>query len=231
MNLSKPESVAVIVAVRDGAKFLGAAIDSIVAQIVESAVEIVVVDDGSRDESAMIAASSRGVRCVRQLPLGVAAALNSGLEATAAPLLAFLDADDLMPPGSLAARRAVLDRDRDCDIAIGRMAQFLDADMPAAARQRLRADPRPVLAHSAGSCLIRRTAFDTVGRFDPAVGAATFLDWVLRARHAGIRFQEVDAVVLERRVHGANLSLNRTVIQASYLRILRRHFARQRAKG
>ena len=228
MNPSEPDAIAVIVAVRDPVKFLPAAIASIRAQVVDTAVEVVVVDDGSSDDIAAITGRSGGARCIRQPPLGIAAALNAGLAATTAPLIGFLDADDLMPPGSLAARAAVIGRDRDCDVVVGRMVQFLDPDIPAVVSERLRADPRPVRAHGGGGCLIRRTVFDRVGRFDTAIGPAAFLDWVLRARHQGIRFREIDAVVLRRRVHGANLTLDGATLQASYLRVARRHLARRR---
>jgi glycosyltransferase involved in cell wall biosynthesis len=226
----KSEAVAVIIPVRDGAAFLAAAIGSVITQIGDHAAEIVVVDDGSRDESAAIAASDARVQCIRQLPLGIAAALNRGLEATTAPLIAFLDSDDLMPPDSLASRRAGVADDCNCEVVVGRMVQFVDPGIPPEMRQRLRGNSQPVVAHLAGTCLARRAVFDKVGRFDPEIGAPTFLDWVLRARHADVRFCEIDAVVLKRRIHGANLSLDRTQINAGYLMTLRRHLARLRAK-
>jgi glycosyltransferase involved in cell wall biosynthesis len=226
----KPSAIAVIVPVRDGAAFLAEAIDSIIGQNGNFTKDVVVVDDGSTDESAAIAASRSGVLCIRQPPLGVADALNRGLDSTTAPLVAFLDADDIMPQGSLAARYAAITDDCSLEVVFGRMVQFMDPRTPPDVQKRLRADPRPASAQLCGTCLARRTVFDRIGKFDPAPEATTFLDWVLRIRHAGVASSEVDAVVLERRVHGANLSLDRTRVQAGYLTTLRRHFARQRAK-
>jgi hypothetical protein len=135
-----------------------------------------------------------------------------------------------MPLDSLSARHAVSALDCEYDVVVGRMVQFLDRGATSTTDRHLRADPRPARAHLAGTCLIRRRVFDTVGQFDSAIGASTFIDWVLRARHAQVRFHEIDSVVLQRRVHGANLSLDVSAIQANYLIALRRHFARQRGK-
>jgi glycosyltransferase involved in cell wall biosynthesis len=66
----RPDAIAVVIPVRDGAAFLAAAIDSVIAQVGNHVEEIVVVDDGSRDESAAIARSRAGVRCISQPPLG-----------------------------------------------------------------------------------------------------------------------------------------------------------------
>jgi glycosyltransferase involved in cell wall biosynthesis len=221
-------TIAVIIPVRDGAAFLAEAINSVINQIGDHATEIVVVDDGSRDHSAAIAAGYACVRCIRQPALGLPAALNHGLHETRAPLVAFLDSDDVMPSDSLAARHAMSALNCEYDVVVGRMVQFMDPSATSVMSRRLRADPCPARAYVAGTCLIRRTVFDRIGKFDAAIGTSTFIDWVLRARHAAVRFHEIDAVVLQRRVHGANCSLDRRTMQANYLRALRRHFARQR---
>ena len=85
--------VSVIVPVHNGARFLAAALDSVAAQDYGS-MEILVVDDGSSDNSAEIAASYR-VRLLQQPNRGVAEARNAGVAESSGELLAFLDQDDL----------------------------------------------------------------------------------------------------------------------------------------
>jgi glycosyltransferase involved in cell wall biosynthesis len=81
----------------------------------EERIEVVVVDDGSRDASAALAAEAAAgdarVRLLRRPPSGLVAALNTGLDACRAPFVARLDADDWMHRDRLAAQLAALAAD------------------------------------------------------------------------------------------------------------------------
>src|SRR5690349_2600271 len=91
--------VSVVIPVFDGEAYLAAAIESALAKTY-ARVEVIVVDDGSTDGSASVAARY-DVRLVRQSNRGVSAACNAGVEAARGELIAFLDADDLWPPERL----------------------------------------------------------------------------------------------------------------------------------
>lgn len=97
-------AVAVVIPCYNYAKWLGEAIDSAVDQ----ADDILVVDDGSTDGSVDVAVA-HGARIHRQPNQGPAAARNTGLELTSAELVCFLDADDLLAPGYLAAAAKTLE--------------------------------------------------------------------------------------------------------------------------
>lgn len=99
--------VAWLVPVRDGAPWLGEAVGSALAECGEGD-EVVVVDDGSRDDPASVLPPDPRVRLIVQPPLGIVAALERGRRAIDAPLVARLDADDLALPGRLAAQKAAL---------------------------------------------------------------------------------------------------------------------------
>ncbi|HLQ39081.1 MAG TPA: glycosyltransferase family 2 protein [Planctomycetota bacterium] len=92
-------SVAVVIPAHDAAPFLEVALQSLQHQTLPLA-EVVVVDDGSTDGTHQIA-ERLGVRCIRQVQRGPAAARNAGIAATKAPLIAFLDADDWFDPHKL----------------------------------------------------------------------------------------------------------------------------------
>lgn len=77
---------------------IGACLQSLAMQTVADRLEIVVVDDGSTDDSAALAAQ-RDVRLLRQPNAGPAAARNTGAAAAAGPVVLFLDADCVVPPG------------------------------------------------------------------------------------------------------------------------------------
>ena len=58
----------------------------------------------------------------------------------------------------------------------------------------------------AGTALVRKASFDRVGPFDTTFRACEFLDWIARGRDARLRVEMIDDVLLERRIHGANLT-------------------------
>jgi hypothetical protein len=98
-------TVSVILPVRDGERFLEAAVRSILDQSYAD-FELLVVDDGSSDASARIAdrfaREDRRVRVIQQSRLGQPAALNHGLELARGELIARMDADDVAWPRRLA---------------------------------------------------------------------------------------------------------------------------------
>ncbi len=113
----------------DEARTLGSAIRSVLAQSV-SDFELMLIDDGSRDDSLAIARSFSDPRITliadgerRYLP----ARLNEIVRRARTPLVARFDADDMMHPSRLALQLAVLDADASCD-AVGTWAILVDAE-------------------------------------------------------------------------------------------------------
>src|SRR5215217_8140206 len=104
----KPETysdaalVSVIIPCFNQAHFLVEAIESVLAQSY-SHFEIVVVDDGSTDNTCDVASYYERVRCIRQNNQGLAAARNSGIRESKGSYLVFLDADDRLLPEALEA--------------------------------------------------------------------------------------------------------------------------------
>ena len=96
----------VIIPSYNSAAFLPQALDSLLSQTTGD-FEIVVVDDGSTDDTQQIldayAAKDPRVRCVRQENAGVSAARNNGLAAAKGDWVTFLDADDTYAPDTLQA--------------------------------------------------------------------------------------------------------------------------------
>lgn len=103
-----PGAVAVIIPAYNSARFLPQALTAVLAQT-RPAAEIVVVDDGSADNSATVAAGFPGVQVVRQPNSERAVARNNGLRHTRSPYVAFLDADDWWQPAFLERLGALLD--------------------------------------------------------------------------------------------------------------------------
>ncbi|RMD60851.1 MAG: glycosyltransferase family 2 protein [Alphaproteobacteria bacterium] len=128
MATSDSPTLSVVIPVYDRRHYLAAAIDSILAQTFAD-FEVVVVDDGSRDDSVAVVRRYRDprVRLVRhQHNRGVAAARNTGVAAARGRYVAFLDSDDVAYPDRLARQVAFLDAHPDV-AAVGGWMDRMDA--------------------------------------------------------------------------------------------------------
>lgn len=197
--------VSVVIAVRNGETFLGAAIDSAIAQTWPR-LEIIVVDGESSDRSREIARSYATVTLLDQRSTGFAGAWNEGIRAARGSLIAILDSDDLWEPTKIELQVRALAEHPDCGYAVART-RFLR--MPGAPlppgydRVDMEAD------HSApypSAVLARRGMFDRVGRFDESLRIASDIEWFRKARDLGIEAVSMPETLLHRRIHAGNLS-------------------------
>jgi glycosyltransferase involved in cell wall biosynthesis len=222
-------SISVVIPVYDGERFLGEAIESVLAQSLPAA-EVVVVDDGSSDRSAAVAEEfGPPVRVLRKPHRGVSAARNAGVAESGAELIAFLDADDRMKPDRLERQAAALAEAPAPAIALGREEVLSDPGLeppPQLDEGRRYANP-----YTPMTLLAPRDAFDQVGPFDETMRMGQDTDWLLRALEAGFRPVLMEEALIVRRFHGGNLSYDWEGYRKAMWSILRRRAARQRAAG
>jgi glycosyltransferase involved in cell wall biosynthesis len=169
--------VSVIIPAYNVAGIVGRAIDSALAQTV-SPLEIIVVDDGSRDETASVVEAYGGkVRLIRQANAGPAAARNRGARDAAGEWLAFLDADDAWLPTKLERQLAYVGAAR-----VGLVACLTSGSVD---------DDNITLERlwnynyiGMSGVLVRRAAFEEVGGFDEDPGLISAEDYNLWLRIA-----------------------------------------------
>jgi glycosyltransferase involved in cell wall biosynthesis len=222
--------VSVVLPVYNGARFLRDAIESVLAQE-HAGLEILLVDDGSTDQTPDLARALAGpIRYIRQDNRGPAAARNAGIRLARAEVLAFIDADDLWPAGKLQRQLALLGSDSSVDIVMGYTQPMIMTH-----RTEHLAELQPVLSPrltlSVGASLYRRSVFQRFGAFDEAIRGAEDLDWMLRAREAGARIEVVNAVTLLYRENPGSLTHEKNPVQLDFFRILKRSLDRRRAAG
>lgn len=199
-----PDRVSVIIAVWNGETYLRDSIDSVLAQTVP-ATEVIVVDDGSTDGSAALARAFGGiVRVVSQPNSGQAAATAHGVSLASGDFIAINDADDVWTPNKLELQLGVLAADPTVEMVYGLCEQFVSPELDEEFKRRY-APPNAILPGAllqAG--LVRRSAFDRVGNFNPALRGAGGADWMGRADEAGVKRVMLDQVTLLRRLHPNN---------------------------
>lgn len=211
-------------------RFIADAIRSVLAQEI-AGVEIIVVDDGSEDDTAEVVATFEGaVKYLKQLRGGSAAARNLGIRYATGMHMAFLDSDDCYVPGALKTQFQCLLDNPEADAIYGRMAQVNDTVF-----QNALLDPASWMAVSmpcwlAGGIIFRSELVRRIGVFDETQPSGEFLDWVTRGRDLGAVFKPCDLLVMMRRIHGSNKMLTLTNPTAGFGRLLQQHLARKRAK-
>jgi glycosyltransferase involved in cell wall biosynthesis len=217
-------SIAVVIPVLDSASYLCEAIDSVLAQSVAPA-DVIVVDNGSRDASIEIAESyGDPVRCIRQRVPTVGPGRNEGVEVVSSELLAFVDADDLWTPRKLELQLGALHAAPAPDLVFGSVEEFVSPELEGTGEHVARpVAPAPLIA----AMLVRRELFMRIGLFREDLTAVE-LEWIARARHAGVVEHFVPSVVLRRRVHATN-NTRRPMMRQGYVNTVREVLHARRA--
>ncbi len=221
--------VSVIVAVRNGERFLGSALASIEAQD-HRPIEVLVVDGRSTDRTVEIAGSFPDVRVVTQRGRGVADAYNTGVAEARGPLVAFLSHDDLWAPGKLACQVEHLAEHPEVMLTVGLVRFFLEPGCvcPRGFRPELLEGEH--VGRIMETLVGRREAFERVGPFDPGLPFGEDVDWFARAADLGLPLSVIPRLLLSKRVHGANLSIDPDRSGRILLDLMRRSIARKRGR-
>ena len=203
-------------------RFVGAAIDSVLAQTVRD-LELLVIDDGSKDATLAVAQDyarrDPRVRIATQPNAGIAHTLNRGLEMLAASEWVFLmHADDEMMPNRLERQSAFIAANPDLAVASSLVHYINDAgatighgrspftDRAAVDRAAARGE---MIAFNHPACALRRAAVQEVGGYRQAFWPAEDCDLWSRIVERGHRVAVQDEYLLRYRIHGSSASISR----------------------
>lgn len=201
-------SISVIVPAYNAEKYIAEALESILSQSLRPT-EVIVVNDGSTDQTAEVLNSMTGIKVVHQPNRGISYALNTGLALATSDFIAFLDADDVWLPNKLSIQMAELRLMNYSGIVFGQMEQFFSPDIDQAVKATLELPKQQLAGIHRSAMLIDRTSLERVSEFSTDHISAEFLDWYLRAKEMEIPVRLVDQPVARRRIHGSNTTLSR----------------------
>ncbi len=223
--------VSVIISVYNGASFLPSAIRNVLEQDWRP-LEIIVVDDGSTDDTARIAAGfEHDIRYIRQPHGGLAAARNQGIQMALGTVVAFLDVDDAWPPHRLRRQVSYLLRHPEIDIVQGLIVQMQrDSDAPGP-EHIYEECSEPYQFVTLGSAVYRRALFDSVGLFDETLVENDDIDWFFRAWDRNVPKVVQDQVALYDRRDAPTMLLARQSAYLKVIKVFKRHLDRRRAQG
>lgn len=232
--------VSVVIPAYNAERYLGEAIESVLAQTY-APVETIVVDDGSSDRTAEVAAIYGEVTVIAQENSGPSAARNRGFAAAAGEIVAFHDSDDTMTPDKLEVQVGhLLDNPGvGCVLAEGELLVEEGAELPfwvEGSKVPTVMPPHPPeladepIVHPM-TMVLRREVFERIGDFDESMRAAEDFDWMLRASEDGVEIARLTDVLLRRRVHAASLTQDAVAARAGLFRALKGRIERHRARA
>jgi hypothetical protein len=225
--------MSVIVTVYNGADFLESALNCILNQDYDP-LEIVIVDDGSTDQTAALAEewvrnNPEQIQLIRRSNGGIAAARNTGLQVARGDYIAILDVDDLWLPGTLKAFGDALSCYPRASVIEGYIRRIWLPDAPSGPRYER--DFVPYLAMNMGSMFFRRSVFEIIGLFDEHRTQNEDTDLHLRIREAGLQIWVLERLALIYRMHERNVTHGWDLRQADFFNVLHNSLQRRRLRG
>jgi len=217
--------VSVVIPAYNAGPYIEEALRSVLQQDYRP-LEVIVVDDGSTDNTSGVARPfGPPVRILAQPHAGIGAARNAGVAAAQGRFLAFLDADDLWTPHKLSRQMSLLADDESLDLVFGQVIEFRRA-----ADGQVAESPA-VSGLVPGAALMRRSLFDRVGWFRRDLRVGEFIDWCARARELSMKSAVLPEPVLRRRIHGDNSGVRERDARPDYARVVRAALERRRERG
>nr|WP_205931146.1 glycosyltransferase family A protein [Rhizobium leguminosarum] len=233
--------VAVVIPAYNARDYLAQTLQSVIDQT-HKALEIVIVDDGSTDETASIcrhfAASDPRIRILLIENRGVAAARNTGIEASKSGYIAFLDADDLWHPTYIERMLSALHPLPETWGAVYALHHFIDREgyctrSGSSLSARGNIFNRHLVFRFVGNgsgLMIRRTVIDKIGGYDSSyarqgIGGCEDFDFELRtAEH--FKIESVPLGLVGYRIHSESMSANTSRMARSLLAVNEQCIAR-----
>lgn len=221
--------VSVLIPCYNAGRYLAAALDSVLAQTYQD-FEIIVVDDGSEDDSAAVAARYPQVRYFYNAHSGISVTRNLAISKARGEIIVFLDADDLWVPEKLEKQVAYLDSHPECQLVYTLVQNFFDGN-PETMTQRQEQLLNANMDNCLVTCCIRRRLYETYGGYREDYPYGEDTHWVTRLWAAGVNMKHcIPEALYLRRIHDRNISLSHRKVEQKNIMTLMADAIRQARK-
>jgi len=207
----------------NGAAFIEGAIKNILSQTLQP-YEIIVVDDGSTDNSAEIVKRFPQVTYLYQNNQGPSAARNAGISAAKGDLISFLDCDDVYPANKLQLLHEHFLAATDLSAVIGTFQYFFDTANDKLGYSEIHEGniANHVLV---GAGMFKKSLFSVIGNFDEKLLYSEDFDWYQRLYASKEKFIKIDDCCLLYRRHANNYTNSKKGVQKGFLQALHKAMA------
>lgn len=206
--------------VKNGEKYLKEAISGIQNQGMN--IEIIVVNDGSSDDTETIAKEMGAVVINLETSQGQVAAKNIGLSHCHGEYVMFHDGDDVMNKGALRALYDALEADNNLSAVMAKVKDFISPDVSNPKEQQKFIKDEPFYGLFTGAVLMRREVFDIIGLFNIDVHTGEIMEWENKMNAHHLLIKKIDIIATNRRIHEHNFGkTNRLTEFQDYAKVLR----------
>lgn len=194
--------ISIIVPCKNGEKYIAETILAIKKQNMN--IEILVVDDGSTDNTANIAKSLSCRVLIHETSKGPVVAKNTALKNAKGDYIMFHDADDVMNDNVLSILYKELDSNHDISAVMAKLKDFFSPELSEEEKQKTIIKKEPYYGLFSGAVLIRKSVFDKIGLFKETVTAGEIIDWQTRMDKHNLKIKKLDIISTNRRIHSSN---------------------------
>ncbi len=199
--------ISVIVAVRNGERFIQQALQSIVNQTYQNW-EIILVDGHSTDRTVELAQPFSKLRYVPQTGQGVTDGYNLGIAESKGEYIAFLSHDDLWEPNKLRVQMQYFHDHPEVQYVIGYFIAFLEPGDPVHPSLQKHILQGTHVGKIMETLLAKKALFDQIGNLDIESDVASDVEWYARAQDMHVPYGVVPDVILRKRIHNKNTTQN-----------------------
>lgn len=212
--------VSIIIPVRNGANYLEEALKAVKSQNVD--MEIIVVDDGSNDNTSKIAKDFGCIVSRHEISKGSVIAKNTGLSIAKGKYIMFHDHDEVMNDNVLLQMLRNICENEEIFAVMAKLKDFYSPELTGEERRKVAIKPDPYFGLFSGAILMKKEIFNIIGSFDENRKSGEIIEWTNKMVKNNLKIKKIDIIAVNRRIHNSNFGrTNKENEYQDYATILR----------